>query len=364
MVVEDLTVLPLEVFAEPEPQEIRKLPLKTVKVQTDMTMNSIQELELGAQQCAEMRSQLQKGYNFFAEEKYKDDNKKIHYITGLPNYQALMTVFTFVGKSVKQGRSLKPLEELLVTLAKLRLDLGFKLLGFLTSTSETTACRIFDKWLMALDIRLTPTCIIWPERPELQMTMPNCFKETFGQKVVSIIDCFELQIKRPSSLLARAQTWSDYKKRNTVKYLISITPQGTVSFVSKGWGGRVSDKHLTEHCDYLRNILPGDVVLADRGFTVTEEVAMVGGKILMPAFTKGKNQLSALELEESRSLSSVRIHVERVIGHVKNKYTILRGPLHIHLLNLKYSEEIPMIDRIVRVCCALANICDPIVPFN
>ena len=70
--------------------------------------------------------------------------------------------------------------------------------------------------------------------------------------------------------MARAQTWSNYKKHNTVKFLIGITLQGSIAFISKGLGGRVSDVHLTENCGLLRNFLPGDVVLADRGFNIQE----------------------------------------------------------------------------------------------
>jgi len=54
---------------------------------------------------------------------------------------------------------------------------------------------------------------------------------------------------------------SDYKKHNTVKFLIGITPQGSVSFISKGWGGRTPDVHLTQECGLLKHLLPGDVIL-------------------------------------------------------------------------------------------------------
>ena len=37
--------------------------------------------------------------------------------------------------------------------------------------------------------------------------------------------------------------------------LIGITPQGAISFISKGWGGHVSDKQVTEDCGILNHQL-------------------------------------------------------------------------------------------------------------
>ena len=45
-------------------------------------------------------------------------------------------------------------------------------------------------------------------------------------------------IEHPCSYKARAQTYSNYKKHNTVKFLDGITPNGAFSFLSKCWGGR------------------------------------------------------------------------------------------------------------------------------
>ena len=144
--------------------------------------------------------------------------------------------------------------------------------------------------MVALDVRLAPL-INWPEREDLWRTMPQCFKYSFGNKTTVIIDCFEVFINRPSNLLARAQTWSSYKHHNTVKVLIGITPQGTISYVSQAWGGRTSDKFLTENCGILNKLLPGDLVLADRGFTIAESVMFQQAQLAIPVFTKGKDQL-------------------------------------------------------------------------
>ena len=54
-------------------------------------------------------------------------------------------------------------------------------------------------------------------------------------------------------------------------------------------GGRVSDKHVTENSGVLRKLLPGDIVLADRGFDIADSVGFYQAKLYIPAFTKGKS---------------------------------------------------------------------------
>ena len=75
-------------------------------------------------------------------------------------------------------------------------------------------------------------------------------------------------IETPKSLHLLSVTWSDYKHHNTVKYLVSVHPSGHFNFVSKGWGGCVSDKYLTAHSDFYNLVEPGDYVMADKGFTI------------------------------------------------------------------------------------------------
>ena len=129
----------------------------------------------------------------------------------------------------------------------------------------------------------------------LKKTMPIVFRKHFPNCVV-IIDCFEIFLERPTHLLAQAQTYSSYKHHNTVKYLIGITPQGTVSFISEGWGGRTSDKYITEHSNLLDNLIPGDTVLADRGFDIKDSVGSMLSRLELPAFTKNQTQLDPISV--------------------------------------------------------------------
>ena len=127
------------------------------------------------------------------------------------------------------------------------------------------------------------------------------------------------------------------------------------------WGGRVSDKVITQESNFLRHLQQDDVVLADRGFTIADDLAIHGAKLEIPAFTRGKSQLTQREVEYSKQLSTVRIHVERVIGQLKKKFKILKGPLPINLLKHKDDTDVSNIDKILHVCAALTNLCGSIV---
>ena len=163
---------------------------------------------------------------------------------------------------------------------------------------------------------------------------------------------------------ARALTWSTYKSHNTAKFLIGITPQGTICFISKGWGGRTSDQFITENSNFLKYVQYGDVIMADRGFNIAETLGTFGAKLEIPSFTKGQSQLRPEEVEETRTIANVRIHVERVIGNLRKKYSILNGTIPIDFLIKNNDEKVTTLDKIVHTSCALINLCPSVVPLE
>ena len=126
----------------------------------------------------------------------------------------------------------------------------------------------------------------------------------------------------------------------------------------------MSDQYLTQSCGILEHLLPGDLVLADRGFNVQESASLFCAEVKLPPFTKGKRQLSQCEVDRARQLSRVRIHVERVIGLLRQKYKILSGTLPINFIKCSAGEEYSTIDKIVTICSALCNCCESVVPFD
>ena len=133
--------------------------------------------------------------------------------------------------------------------------------------------------------------------------------------------------------------------------------------------------HLTVESGLLDHLLPGDLILADCGFTIHDIASHYLAEVKVPSFTKGKAQLSKYEVDTTREFARVRIHVELVIGMLKQKYQILNSILPVSMLmcdqssphsdaatNHESAEE-SMIDKIVVVCAALCNCCDSIIPF-
>ena len=218
--------------------------------------------------------------------------------------------------------------------------------------TEGAVSKIFRSLIHKLAVLLR-NFIVWPDRESVRRNLPACFKSF--KKCVCIIDCTEIFIERPLNLTARAQTYSNYKSHNTIKYLIGVSPAGAVSFLSEGWGGRASDKVITLNSGFLTMISHGDCILADRGFLVEEELATCGAVLRIPAFTRGKKQLTARDVDISRQIAHVRIHVERVIGRLK-KFKILSCIIPI--------SQVDLIDDIMIAVCGLVNLNPSVVNYS
>nr|XP_033935167.1 uncharacterized protein LOC117443306 isoform X2 [Pseudochaenichthys georgianus] len=239
---------------------------------------------------------------------YKCNIGQLIFLTGLTSVVFEWLITKIMDSVEIIHNKLKVEDHLLIVLMKLRLGLCNTDLAYRFQVSKTTLSNILRSWVPAMALVLKPL-IKWPSKGAVLKHMPQIFKRNF-RRCRCIIDCTEMFIARPSNLTSRAQTWSNYKHNNTIKYLIGITPAGAISFLSPGWGGRVSDKQITKESGFLELLEPRDEVLADRGFLIRDELAAYGATLRIPHFTKGKKQLSAQEVDTSRHISRVRIHVE------------------------------------------------------
>ena len=243
----------------------------------------------------------------------KCNKQLVSFYTGLPSNTTLSLLVESAAASLPVTKTkISVFQQILIVLIKLRLNLEEQDLAFLFEVSQPTVSRLFNKWISVLAQILSPL-IRWPNKEERVVNLPEVLKRFFAD-CTCIIDCTEIFIEQPSNLTARSQTWSNYKQHNTAKVLIAITPHGTILYISKAWGERVSDKFISEQSGFLDNIMPGDLVLADRGFTIEDSIGLYCAKVCTPPFTKGRKQLTRHKVDWSREISHVRIHIERVVG--------------------------------------------------
>lgn len=65
-----------------------------------------------------------------------------------------------------------------------------------------------------------------------------------------------------------------------------------MSFVSKGYGGLSSDRHIFEDCGVISKFEQNTACIVDIGFNVQDLLLVKQVKLYMPPFTKGQNQFT------------------------------------------------------------------------
>ena len=127
-----------------------------------------------------------------------------------------------------------------------------------------------------------------------------------------------------------------------MKFLIGVAPSGLITFLSKAYGGRVTDCHITTDSGFLDLLEPGDIILADKGFpSIVESAQERGAFVCMPPFKRGDRQFSHSENQECYKIASVRIHVERAISRMK----------YFNILKFLENSLLNKIDKIL-ICIA------------
>ena len=89
--------------------------------------------------------------------------------------------------------------------------------------------------------------------------------------------------------------YSSYKSRPTAKILVATNPNGAAVWISDCYEGSISDVAITEKSGFLDYIEEGDVILADRGFSIDHLLVEKKARVLKPPMMKGKDCLSLEE---------------------------------------------------------------------
>ena len=177
--------------------------------------------------------------------------------------------FKLLASTGKRATSISLTDQLLLCLIKLKqnptdLDLACRF-----AISRKTAHNIFITFLNDLYeflyIAIMSRIILTLEQNKC--SLPGSFENFSSGRMA--LDCTEIKMHMQwSNLDVIAHTYSNHKSNYTAKFLIGVAPNSSIAYVSDAYLGNTSDKAITSSCGELDVFNPGDLILADKGFTL------------------------------------------------------------------------------------------------
>ena len=240
--------------------------------------------------------------------------------------------------------------KIIMTYMKLKHNLSYVFLALLFNCYSARHCsRVFEQMIIVLSTALQ-SAIRWPSKEEIRRNIPICFQDFTNVRVV--LDCTEIFIQNPKNLRCQIVTYSHYKGGKTIKFMTGETPAGNISFISKAYGGRVSDKAIFEQSNPIHSLEPGDGIMVDRGFLIDEICSSYNVQCIRPPFMKNKTQLSKSESRLTQGIARARVHIERSNQRIKT-FDVLGGIMPRNL--------VPFATEIFTIICATVNLSSPIL---
>lgn len=270
----------------------------------------------------ELKKQLSAFKLSFCFEVIENNDRLITTYTGLPDKIVFLTLFKYLNAqkfNYSAGWSvvnMKRKDQFLMTLMKLRLNLLHEDLALRFNCSTATVTNIVLTWIHVINICCVQKFLERniPSRQKNKTCLPSAFSPFTNCRI--ILDCTEVYTAVPKNFEKQRSTYSNYKSRTTLKGLIGVAPNGTVTYVSDLYVGNTSDKRIVEHCGVLHNFVAGDLILADKGFLISD-ILPQGVSFNIPPFLS-TSQFSPEEIKQTRTIAKARIHVERAIRRTKN----------------------------------------------
>ncbi|KAJ8375535.1 hypothetical protein SKAU_G00061150, partial [Synaphobranchus kaupii] len=196
----------------------------------------------------------------------KSDADSLLY-TGIPLIE-FHTLVSCLQPFTPTSSSMPVVDQILMTLMKLRQNFVMADLARRFKMSQGQVSKTVGMWIDIM-AEHTKDLIVWLPRETIKATLPQAFKEHFSN-TTCVIDCTETVLQKAKNLDCRSESYSHYYANNTVKYLVAISPSGIIMFISDTYGGKCSDRYITQDSGFLDYLRAGDEVMGDRGFTVRD----------------------------------------------------------------------------------------------
>ena len=117
------------------------------------------------------------------------------------------------------------------------------------------------------------------------------------------------------SLLKMKPRLGQTTKNITIQFLVAVTPSGFVIYVSKSYGGRVSDIFICQDSGFYQLLEYVDELMADKGLQIQDDIMFHYCKLTVPPGAKIKAPMTKERCAKTEEVANLRMHDERAINH-------------------------------------------------
>lgn len=247
-----------------------------------------------------------------------NSSKNLYTLTGIPSFDLLNKIEELYQLQFpdKRPHNLSYKERIVMVFMKFKQDLPFVVLSILFKNVSPESCRLIYTTIVPSLAMILNSVIYWPSKQEILSNIPYCFEKFNNTRV--IIDCTEIATQKPKCLTCRIKTYSNYKSTFTLKFLIGISPGGLITYVSKPYGGRASDKAIFKQSGLIGILERFYGIMVDKGFLIDDLCLEKQIELIRPPFLKNKTTFSKAEALLNKDIASARVHIERVNQRIKS----------------------------------------------
>lgn len=232
-------------------------------------------------------------------------------------------------------------QRVIMTLTKLRTNMGFEVLGAFFGVDRHTCGKYFSSTIKLMSLILKP-CIYWPTKEENLMSMPKYFQKQ--SDTVMLLDMVKISLESPNCLKCHSELFTPNNSSSSIKFYTGVAPSGLIIYLSKVYSGMVANKKILEESDLIAKHLlkpKSDAVMVDKELRLDSVWSKNDIKIYhTPHILRGADLLNAKK------------QVEKAVQKMK-MFTILSGKL--------CTATAPHIDDILTVIAGLINLTSPLI---
>ena len=140
-----------------------------------------------------------------------------------------------------------------------------------------------------------------------------------------VLDATELEVCSSWQTDMNWAMYSTYKGRQTVKVLVGTTPGGAICYIGNAYPGRMTDVEVVRASGLIGDMREGGLshngvmLMADKRFNAMSPLLVNEGiHYVAPPYKRQKEgQFMEPDMDSTREVANLRIHVERAIGAMK-----------------------------------------------